>query len=132
MAKVTTIYEQIGGQPTVDKIIDSLYKRIGVNETLLPIFPDDLNESARKQRLFLTQFFGGPNLYMQEIGRPMLPYRHQPFDITPSRRDAWLECMYQSLVEAGIEDPAFSEIMGRLIIPANTIVNTKEPAKEEI
>lgn len=132
MAKVTTIYEQIGGQPAVDKIIDSLYKHIGVNETLLPIFSDDLEESARKQRLFLTQFFGGPNLYMQEIGRPMLPYRHQPFEITPSRRDAWLQCMYQALTEAKIEDPAFSEIMGRLVIPANNIVNTKEPAEEEM
>lgn len=63
MSKLGTIYEAIGGQPAVDRIIDSLYKHIGVNETLLSIFPDDLAESARKQRLFLTQFLGGPNLY---------------------------------------------------------------------
>ena len=132
MAKVTTIYEQIGVQPTVDKIIHSLYKHIGTNEKLLPIFPEDLEESARKQRLFLTQFFGGPNLYMQEIGRPMLPYRHKPFEITPSRRDAWLECMYQALKEAEIEDPAFSQIMGRLVIPAKNIVNTPEPSEDDI
>lgn len=131
MTYLNTIYEGIGGQPTVDRIIDSLYKHIGVNETLLPIFPDDLEESARKQRLFLTQFFGGPNLYAQEIGRPMLPYRHAPFEITPSRRDAWLECMFKALTEAEVEEPYFSEIMNRLMIPANKIVNTPEPEPVE-
>ncbi len=126
MGKLITIYEGIGGQPAVDRIVESLYKHIGVNETLLPIFPEDLTESARKQRLFLTQFFGGPNLYMQEIGRPMLPYRHAPFEITPSRRDAWLDCMKKALTDAEIEEPYFSEIFGRLTIPANNIVNTPE------
>lgn len=131
MAKLETIYEAIGGQPAVDRIIDSLYTHIGVNETLLPIFPDDLEESARKQRLFLTQFFGGPPLYAQEIGRPMLPYRHQPFEITPTRRDAWLQCMYEALTEAEIKEPHFSEIIGRLVIPANNIVNAEEaPTKK--
>src|SRR5699024_2032297 len=131
MSKLKTIYEEIGGQPVVDRIIDSLYKHIGVNETLLPIFPDDLEESARKQRLFLTQFFGGPNLYAQEIGRPMLPRRHAPFAITPARRDAWLQCMHKALTEAGVEDPYFSDILGRLMIPAYNIVNTEEDAAEE-
>lgn len=131
MNRLETIYDTIGGQPAVDRIVDSLYKHIGVNETLLSIFPDDLTESARKQRLFLTQFFGGPNLYTQEIGRPMLPYRHEPFEITPARRDAWLGCMHQALIEAGIEEPHFSEIMRRLIIPAQKIVNTPENTSEQ-
>src|SRR5699024_8890552 len=93
---------------------------------LLPIFPDDLEESARKQRLFLTQFFGGAPLYTQERGRPMLPHRHAPFEITPARRDAWLQCMHQALTDAGVEEPHFSDILGRLMIPAHRIVNTAE------
>jgi len=131
MPNLETIYEAIGGQPAVDRIVESLYKHIGVNETLLPIFPEDLDESARKQRLFLTQFFGGPPLYAQEIGRPMLPYRHAPFEITPARRDAWLQCMYTALTEAGIAEPYFSEIMRRLVIPAHRIVNTQETSPEK-
>lgn len=130
MSNLKTIYESIGGQPVVDRIIDSLYKHIGVNETLLPIFPDDLEESARKQRLFLTQFFGGPNLYAQERGRPMLPHRHAPFEITPERRDAWLECMHQALIDAEVKEPHFSDILGRLIIPAQNIVNTQGKSTE--
>lgn len=132
MANLDTIYVAIGGQPVVDRIIDSLYKHIGVNEMLLPIFPNDLEESARKQRLFLTQFFGGPNLYAQERGRPMLPYRHAPFEITPARRDAWLQCMHQALVDVYIEEPYFSDILGRLVIAAQNIVNTQETPAENI
>lgn len=133
MTNLGTIYEKIGGQPAVDRNIDSLYKHIGNNETLLPIFPDDLEESARKQRLFITQFLGGPNLYAQERGRPMLPYRHAPFEITPARRDAWLQCMHQALIDAGIEEPYFSDILGRLVIPANNIVSAQEnPANKNL
>lgn len=130
LAKVETIYETIGGQSTVDKIVDSLYKHIGVNETLLPIFPEDLEESARKQRLFLTQFFGGAPLYTEERGRPMLPMRHEPFEITPARRDAWLQCMEIALTEAGLEEPVFYKIMSSLALPAHRIVNTEGPSTD--
>src|SRR5699024_8917116 len=112
-------------------IVDSLYKHIGSNDTLLPIFPEDLEESAWKQRLFLTQFFGGPPLYAREKGRPMLPHRHAPFEITPARRDAWLQCMQHALTEAGVEEPYFSDIMGRLMIPAYNIVNAEEPTPDK-
>lgn len=126
MKKIETLYEMIGGERAVNLIVESLYKHIGKNETLLPIFPDDLQESARKQRLFLTQFLGGEPLYSRERGRPMLPVRHEQFEITPARRDAWLSCMQKALTEAGIEEPYYTDILGRLMIPAHRIVNTEE------
>ena len=32
----------------------------------------DFAETSRKQKQFLTQFLGGPNLYTEEHGHPML------------------------------------------------------------
>ncbi|MFD2130081.1 globin [Pseudogracilibacillus auburnensis] len=125
MLKPGTIYEAIGGQEAVDKIIDSLYKHIGKHPKLIPIFPDDLEESARKQRLFLTQFFGGPNLYFQDRGHPMLKRRHMEFEITPDRKDAWLECMNKALEEANIEEPYRSAIFERLTMTAVHMINTE-------
>ncbi|MBO1002970.1 globin domain-containing protein [Pseudogracilibacillus auburnensis] len=125
MSKPGTIYEAIGGQEAVDKIIDSLYKHIGKHPKLIPIFPDDLEESARKQRLFLTQFFGGPNLYFQDRGHPMLKRRHMEFEITPDRKDAWLECMNKALEEANIEEPYRSAIFERLTMTAVHMINTE-------
>src|SRR5690625_3063527 len=126
MTQPGTIFEAIGGQKTVDKIIESLYTHIGNHEKLIPIFPDDLEESARKQRLFLTQFFGGPPLYLQDRGHPMLKRRHLAFEITPERRDAWLACMHQALHEAEIEEPYLTAILERLTMTADHMVNTLE------
>lgn len=124
MTKPGTIYEAIGGQNAVDKITSSLYKHIGKHEKLLPIFPSDLTESERKQRLFLTQFFGGPSLYLEERGHPMLRRRHMEFEITHERKVAWLECMNKALEEAAIEEPYRSAIFQRLTMTAEHMVNS--------
>lgn len=120
------IYEAIGGAEAVDRLVEAFYKRVGQHPDLIPIFPDDLTETARKQKQFLTQFFGGPPLYIQEHGHPMLRARHMPFPITPTRRDAWLECMAGALEEAEIEEPYKSSIFERLTMTANHMMNTEE------
>lgn len=130
MREPGTIYEAIGGQETVDRIVQSLYKHVGVNEKLLEIFPEDLQESARKQGLFLTQFFGGPNLYLEDRGHPMLRRRHLPFEITPARRDEWLSCMDKALAEAGVEEPYRSAIFERLTMTAGHMINTADDSME--
>ncbi|MDY0396085.1 globin [Virgibacillus halophilus] len=121
-----TMYEAIGGADAIEKIVDGLYKRIGVHPDLVPIFPDDLTETARKQRLFLTQFFGGPKLYTEDRGQPMLRRRHLPFEITPTRKDAWLLCMDGALEEAGIAEPYRSAIFEKLTMTAHHMMNTPE------
>src|SRR5690625_2693611 len=126
MSKPGTIYEAIDGQDSVDKIIELLYSHIGKHEKLIPIFPDDLDESARKQRLFLTQFFGGPSLYLEERGHPMLKRRHMPFEITFERRNAWLECVDKALAEAKIEEPYRSAIFDRLSLTATHMINKED------
>jgi hemoglobin len=121
-----TIYEAIGGFETIDRLVTHFYKRVGKHPKLIPIFPEDLTETARKQRLFLTQFLGGPRLYTEERGHPMMRRRHLPFEITPSRRDAWLECMEQALEEAKIDEPYRSAIFEKLTMTANHMMNTPE------
>ncbi|WP_164214983.1 globin [Virgibacillus sp. YIM 98842] len=124
--KSGTIYEAIGGAETIDRLVTLFYKRVGKHPKLTPIFPEDLTETARKQRLFLTQFFGGPRLFSEERGHPMMRRRHLPFEITPSRRDAWLECMEAALEEAEIEEPIRSAIFEKLTMTANHMMNTPE------
>ena len=124
--KSGTIYEAIGGAETIDRLVTLFYKRVGKHPKLTPIFPEDLTETARKQRLFLTQFFGGPRLFSEERGHPMMRRRHLPFEITPRRRDAWLECMEGALEEAEIEEPIRSAIFEKLTMTANHMMNTPE------
>lgn len=121
-----TLFEAIGGQESVDRIIKGLYERIGKHPALIPIFPEDLTESARKQRLFLTQFLGGPPIYTEDRGHPMLRRRHLAFEINDERKQAWLECMNAALEEAQIEEPYRSVIFKRLTMTAQHMVNTPE------
>ncbi|MEC5423593.1 globin [Virgibacillus sp. C22-A2] len=126
MKQPGTMYEAIGGFDSIERLVTAFYKRVGEHPKLIPIFPEDLTETARKQKLFLTQFFGGPNLYSQEVGHPMLRRRHLPFVITPERRNAWLACMAEALEEAGIEEPYRTAIYDKLSLTANHMMNTPE------
>lgn len=124
MLETRNLFEAIGGFETLDRLIPAFYKRVGNHPELIPIFPDDLTEVARKQQLFLTQFLGGPPLYSEERGHPRLRRRHLPFEITPVRKDAWLECMEAAMIEAEIEEPYFSFMLERLTMTATHMMNT--------
>lgn len=120
-----TPYEAIGGAETVAKLVDAFYRRVAAHPDLAPIFPSDLTETRRKQFLFLTQFFGGPPLFSQHIGPPMLRARHLPHPVTPERAEAWLECMAGAMDEAGIQGPVRDFLFARLSATARHMVNTQ-------
>lgn len=126
-----TLYDAIGGKEALERLVDTFYSLVGKHPKLTPIFPDDLTETARKQKQFLTQFLGGPAYYTEEHGHPMLRARHLPFEITPSRRDAWLSCMEIALKEANIKEPYRSAIFERLTYTAQHMTNIPEEGKGE-
>ncbi|MDC3417196.1 globin [Aquibacillus salsiterrae] len=121
-----TIYEQIGGHEKIKELVDAFYNRVAKHPDLAPIFPDDLSETARKQTQFLTQFFGGPPLYMEEHGHPMLRRRHLDFPITPTRKDAWVSCMEAAIDQVDIAEPYRSVILERLTLTAQHMMNTPD------
>ncbi|MFC5712489.1 globin [Thalassorhabdus alkalitolerans] len=119
-------FEGIGGQETLSRLVDTFYIHVKNHPELSPIFPEDLTETARKQKQFLTQFLGGPPLYTEEHGHPRLRARHMPFPITPSRASAWLSCMKLAMDEVGLEGPLREHIFDRLTFTAHHMVNTPE------
>ena len=128
----SSLYEAIGGEETIKKIVAAFYTRVAQHPDLIPLFPDDFTEVARKQTQFLTQFFGGPPLYIQEHGHPMMRKRHLRFPITPTRRDAWLSCMEEALEVADIPEPFRSAMFDRLTLTANHMMNTPEQKGESL
>ncbi|QST00830.1 globin [Pontibacillus sp. ALD_SL1] len=126
-----TLYEAIGGPSAITKLVEAFYSRVAKHPDLQPIFPDDFTETIRKQEQFLSQFLGGPAYYTEEHGHPMLRARHLPFEITPTRKNAWLYCMDGALEEAEIEEPYRSAIFERLTHTANHMMNTPETRKGE-
>lgn len=120
-----TPFEAIG-EETLHRLIDAFYRRVGKHPDLSPIFPEDLTETARKQKQFQTQYLGGPPLYTNEHGHPMMRARHLPFEITPTRASAWLACMSEAMDEIGLVGPLRDEYYSRLVLTAQHMVNTPD------
>lgn len=120
-------YEDLGGAETVQKLVDVFYNLVAAHPDLAPIFPKDLTITKEKQFKFLSQFLGGPQLYSQEYGHPMLRARHMPFPITPERAEAWLSCMNQAMDKTGIQGEIRDYVFNRLVQTAYHMVN-REPS----
>jgi len=121
------IYDEIGAEK-IEEIVNAFYPKVYADPDLIPIFDIvEINEIMRKQKMFLTQFTGGPALYSQEFGSPRMRYRHLPHEITPTRARAWLRCMKEAFEEVGLWDnPIGQTFYNRLQEVAAIMVNTKE------
>ncbi|CAN7624787.1 globin [Paenibacillus sp. LjRoot56] len=117
------LYDYIGGETTIRNIVDAFYPKVLAHPLLAPIFPKDMEPLIEKQFQFLTQFFGGPSLYTDEHGNPMMRARHAPFPITRERADAWLACMQRALEEVVPSNEVRAIILDRLKGPAYFFVN---------
>ena len=122
-------YEEIGPD-ILSQLVDAFYEKVAAHPKLKPIFPEDLTETARKQKQFLTQYLGGPNIYSQEHGHPMLRARHMPFPITPDRAQAWLECMAVAMDEVGLEGKIRDDFYHRLVLTAHHMTNRPDQEEE--
>ncbi|MEJ8303737.1 globin [Saccharibacillus sacchari] len=119
-----TIYQQLGESDGLRNIIETFYGNVVREPLLAPLFPEDMGPVMEKQHQFLTQFFGGPPLFSEQHGHPMMRARHMRFPVTNERADAWLACMNASLQENGVEDELREFVIARLKGPAYHFVNT--------
>ena len=123
--KMHTPFDAIG-EEKLHQLVEAFYQRVGQHPDLVPIFPDDLTETARKQKQFLTQYLGGPHVYTSEHGHPMLRARHLPFEITATRAKAWLSCMTEAMDEVKLEGQIREDFYARLFLTAQHMINTSE------
>lgn len=122
-----TVYDLIGADG-FERLIDAFYRRVAADPVLRPMYPEgDLAPAARRLRLFLQQFFGGPRTYSDERGHPRLRVRHNPFRIDQMARDVWVRHMLAALDEADIPDPARSIMQAYFERTATHMINTYVP-----
>ncbi|HHW37044.1 MAG TPA: globin [Bacillales bacterium] len=121
-----TPYEMLGGEETIQKLVNSFYPKVYANPILSPLFEGDMEEIKRKQKMFLTQFTGGPTLYSDEFGPPAMRARHMPFEITPTRAIAWLACMKEAMDDIGLDGAIREQFYDRLQQVAGIMINTPD------
>lgn len=101
-----TLYDQVGGLPFFERLVDRFYEGVEGDPLLLGLYPDptDLAGARRRLMLFLVQYWGGPTTYLEERGHPRLRARHFPFSIGGVERDRWPVHM-RTAVEASDAPP---------------------------
>ena len=120
-----TLYERVGGENFLSRLVDRFYAGVVDDQVLWPLYPDqdDLEGAKERLTLFLVQYWGGPMTYMEVRGHPKLRLRHMPFTIGPKERDHWLVHM-AAAVEETTEDHAIrSELMSYFTSAAEHLRN---------
>lgn len=122
---MTTFYDEIGGEATITGIVARFYAGVAEDEFLRALYPeDDLGPAEVRFRLFLMQYWGGPDTYSQTRGHPRLRMRHAPFAVTPDARDAWLRHFRRALEEAQLTPEQEQEFWEYIRRAAEFMVNT--------
>ncbi|TLS38955.1 globin [Pseudalkalibacillus caeni] len=126
-----TTYDLIGGERSLQQLVEAFYPKVYSDPLLSPLFNGDMNEIMRKQKMFLTQLLGGPPLYSREFGPPAMRARHMPFEITPVRAQAWLRCMREALDEVEMDGTIRELFFARLSQIAGIMVNASDKNERE-
>jgi hemoglobin len=119
-------YERIGGAGKVRELTHRFYQlmdELPEAHGIRKLHPPSLQGSEDKLFKFLSGWMGGPQLFIQEHGEPMLRRRHLPFPIGDSERDQWMMCMKQALQEVVADEQLRNELTASLIKVADHMRN---------
>lgn len=122
-----TLYDQVGGMPFFERLVDRFYEGVRSDDVLLPLYPEqDLVGARRRLVLFLVQYWGGPTTYLAERGHPRLRARHFPFSIGGLERDRWLLHMREAIDESGAPPEARARLHEYVTMAADAMRNRDE------
>lgn len=101
-AHVKTLYDAIGGAPTVAALAARFYDLMDTlpeAAACRAVHPPSLEESREKLTLYLTGWLGGPPVYVERHGPPMLRRRHLHAPIGTAEIEGWLACFERAWAE---------------------------------
>ncbi|MCA9900695.1 MAG: hypothetical protein H6654_13475 [Ardenticatenaceae bacterium] len=92
------IYAAMGDENIFAMLAD-FYQQLEAS-SIRGMFPKDMARASRKSAAFFVGLLGGPPLYHQKYGNPMMRARHMPFPIDEAARQVWLACFDAVLADA--------------------------------
>ena len=122
MTMQTSLYERLGAE-NLSLLVDRFYDLVFEHEQIAHLFKSDKEIIKEKQRMFLTQFLGGPTLYSQQFGHPQLRARHLPHPIGNDDAVAWLSCMSSAISSLPVDKIIKEELFNRFVPTAMFMVN---------
>jgi hemoglobin len=122
-----SLFEEVGGTPFFDRLVERFYEGVVTDDVLLPLYPEQSDLSGAKERLtlFLQQYWGGPTTYSDERGHPRLRQRHFPFVIGERERDRWMVHMMAAIDELSPNDSVHQQLMEYMAMASTAMINTR-------
>tara|TARA_R110002096_G_scaffold196966_9_gene380092 strand:- start:4541 stop:4966 length:426 start_codon:yes stop_codon:yes gene_type:complete len=124
-AQQTTMYDWIGGEQGLRKLVDRFYQVMDTEEqakTIRAMHKEDLSDIRNGLFEYLSGWLGGPPLFIMKHGSPCITKQHRPFVIDQQASDAWMFCMKKAMQDVEIEEkyremltPAFQRMCDTLI-----------------
>ena len=122
-----TIYEQIGGDNTVRRVVPIFYSKILQDKSINHFFHKiDMSKQIQKQHDFVTVALGGPNNYKGKDMREA----HKNLNLVESDFDSVVGHLGATLTEIGCPENLIGQIAGALIGLKDEVLN-KQPGDGE-
>jgi hemoglobin len=88
------------GEENIFAMLRDFYRQLE-QSSIRDMFPlQNMMKAADKSASFFVHLLGGPPLYQQRYGNPMMRARHLPFVIDEAARQEWLRCFAVVLEDA--------------------------------
>ncbi len=107
-----TVYALVGGDLGLRQLVKFFYQEMDRRpeaKVIRDMHPLSLDESEERLYWFLSGWMGGPPLYGEKRGHPMLRARHLPFAIGQTEAELWVACFQAALTRHLDSQPAWSQ-----------------------
>lgn len=84
------------GESNIFQMLEDFYLELEKSE-IRHLFPADMKLASKKSGAFFVFLLGGPPLYQERHGSPMMRQRHMAFAIDEHARQIWLGCFRKIL-----------------------------------
>ena len=116
-----TFFELLGGEDkgteNIRQLVEAFYDIMDTDpkaQGIRIMHQADLTSAREKLFMFLTGWTGGPQLYIERYGHPMLRKRHLPFPIDESARDQWMYCIIKAMHQLGYDESLMKKLATQL------------------
>ena len=105
---MTTLYDKYGGFSTVNKLVQSFYRKVGESDSLAPYFVGiDLQRLMDHQNKFFSEILGGPVEYTGAHLKDI----HARLNITEEAFLEVAELLEETLEDMGVDSTDIETIM---------------------
>lgn len=113
MQDQASLYDTLGGAEVLRRMTRRMYQLMATlpeAAAARAVHPPDLSGSEEKFFEFMSGWLGGPPLFVEKHGPPMLRRRHFVAQIGPDEVAAWLLCFETAMAET-VTDPLMQDAL---------------------